>query len=485
MRIYVTIKLLVSLCLSIGLISASTAQDNSNQIVIGEELKIFSDTLNEERTILVGKPASYEQGNESYPIMIVLDGGSHFHYTTGLTRYLAINQFIPELLVIAIQNTDRSRDLTPPSQVQTEIERLPTHGGAANFQTFIADELIPWVEENYRTRPYKILVGHSFGGLFAINSLVTRPEIFDAYIAISPSLQWNDQRLVDRAETFFDNTEELDISLFMTVGNEGNSLLGGVRKLSGVLDEKSPSGFEWHFEHMPLETHGSVPQRSTYQGLEFIFSNWYLRNPGEFYSKYGMEAVERFYAIGDKKYGYERGLPASALLNIVAQLANSGELDDATDLLLRHKETAQPPAPFYEFIASANREAGNEQRAIQLYRFALATNPGSQIARQALTDLGEDFSDLIPDVTVKTAILAKYVGSYDVQQASTIDIMLEGDSLFREYNGTRYELLPRSDTEFYIEEDDIQYEFNFSNDGEVLGIAIRLNGGALLARKLN
>lgn len=485
MRIYATIKLLVSLCFFTALISPSSAQENSNPIVIGEEVKIFSDTLNEERTILVGKPASYDQGDESYPIMIVLDGGSHFHYTTGMTNYLANNQFIPELLVIAVQNTDRNRDLTPPSQVQSEIDRLPTHGGAANFQTFIADELLPWVDENYRTRPYKILVGHSFGGLFAINSLVTRPDIFDAYIAISPSLQWNDQRLVDRAETFFDNTEELDVSLFMTVGNEGNGLLGGVRKLSGVLDEKSPSGFDWHFEHMPMETHGSVPQRSTYQGLEFVFANWYMRNPDEFYSKYGMEAVERFYAIGDEKYGYERGLPASTVQNIVAQLANSGQVDEATELLLRHSETAQYPAGFYEFVASTNREAGNEQSAVELYRFALTINPGSQVARQALTDLGQDFSDLVPNVTVETAILAKYVGSYDVQQADTIDIMLEGDALFREYNGTRYELLPSSDTEFYVAEGDIQYAFNFDDEGEVLGIAIQLNGGASLARKLD
>ena len=484
MRIYPIIKLLASLYLGMALIGASSAQEDSNQIVIGEELKIFSDTLGEERSILVGKPASYEQGNESYPIMIVLDGGAHFHYTTGLTKYLASNQFIPELLVIAVQNTDRNRDLTPPSQVPREIEGLPTHGGATNFQTFLADELLPWIDENYRTRPYKILAGHSFGGLFAINSLVTRPELFDAYIAISPSLQWNDQRLVDRAEAFFDNTAKLDASLFMTVGNEGNGLLGGVRKLSGVLDEKAPSGFDWHFEHMPLETHGSVPQRSTYQGLEFVFANWYLRNPDEFYSKYGMDAIEQFYETGDNKYGYERGVPSSTLLNIIARLANSGQIGEANDLLLRRKDTLQAPAGFYEFIASTNREAGNKQQAIELYRLALATNPGSQASKQALTDLGEDFSDLIPDVSVEAAILAKYVGSYDVQQADTIDITLEGDSLFREYSGSRYELLPRSETEFYIAEDDIQYAFNFDSDGGVVGFAIRINGGTLQARKI-
>lgn len=485
MKIYPITKLLFSLCLGIALISASSAQDNSNQIVIGEELKVFSNILNEERTILVGKPASYEQGDESYPIMIVLDGDAHFHYTTGLTEYLANNQFIPELLVIAVQNTDRTRDLTPPSQVQREMEGFPSQGGAENFQTFIADELLPWVEENYRTHPYKILAGHSFGGLFAINSLVTRPEVFDAYIAISPSLQWNDQRLVDRAETFFDNTPKLDASLFMTVGNEGNGLLGGVRKLSGVLDEKSPSGFDWHFEHMPLETHGSVPQRSTYQGLEFIFANWFLRNPDEFYSKFGMDAVEKFYAIGDKKYGYERGIPTTTLLNIIAQLANSGEIGEATDLLLLSKHSIQAPAGFYEFIASANREAGDEHKAIELYRYALAANPGSQTSKQALTDLGADFSDLIVDVTVKNAVLAKYAGSYDVRQIDTIDITLEGDSLFREYSGTKYELLPRSDTEFYIAEDDIQYAFNFGDDGDVIGFSIQINGNTLQAQKLD
>lgn len=167
---------------------------------------------------------------------------------------------MPEMLVVAIENTDRTRDMTPPTQEPRFAERMPTNGGAAGFRAFIADELVPWLDENYRTRPYRILVGHSFGGLFAIDFLVTRPDVFNGYIAISPSLQWNEQRLLDRVEAFFDDTDELNASLFMTAGNEGGGLVGGARKLAGILEEKAPAGLALASIGIPLREEGRLDE---------------------------------------------------------------------------------------------------------------------------------------------------------------------------------------------------------------------------------
>jgi uncharacterized protein len=385
-----------SLFASCLLVAAQNAVHAQEDIIIGERISIFSEILDEERTIRVGKPFNYDQGDERYPVMFVLDGDVHFHHTTGLTGFLAFNQFVPSLLVVAIENTQRARDLTPPSEDPEVIAQVPTHGGAENFRSFLAEELIPWLEENYRTHPYRILVGHSLGGLFAIDSLISRTELFNAYIAISPSLQWDGQRTVGRAEAFFDDTQKLNASLFMTVGNEGRALLGGVRKLAGVLDEKAPEGFEWHFEHMPLETHGSVPLRSTYQGLEFIFSDWVMRDLLQTYNRYGIEAVERFYAERDQKYGYDGGVPEPAVASIGSELLQAGRLDELHDLLVRYRDTVQAPPPVLMRLAGGFRERGEADRAIGLYRQALEVNPNIEEARQALTELGSDFSDLLP-----------------------------------------------------------------------------------------
>src|SRR5690606_13046032 len=109
------------------------------------------------------------------------------------------------VFVVAIHNTDRGSDLTTPTSVQREIATFPTNGGADRFLRMLREELIPWVDANYRTNSYKILVGHSLGGLFTINTLITEPDAFDAYVAISPNLQWNEQDLVKRAEVFLDS----------------------------------------------------------------------------------------------------------------------------------------------------------------------------------------------------------------------------------------------------------------------------------------
>jgi uncharacterized protein len=381
-----------SFCLLL-LLLAPSAPSAQEDIVIGERISIFSDVLDEERSIRVGKPRGYDEGDQHYPVMFVLDGDVHFHHTTGVARFLAANEFVPNMLVVAIENTNRSRDLTPPTEDAELLAELPAQGGADNFRSFLADELLPWVEAHYRTHPYRILVGHSLGGLFAIDTLISRPDLFHGYIAISPSLQWDRQSIVPRAEAFFDATPELQAALFMTVADEGRGLLGGVRKLAGVLDEKAPNGFEWRFEHMPEETHGSVPLRSTHHGLEFIFSDWLIRKPLETYNRYGIEEIDRFYAESNAKYGFDRSVPESTVAVIGTSLLESERLDEVYDLLIRYRDTIRPPPAPLMRLANGFRARGEAARAIELYERVLETNPNFEPARKALTELGGDSSD--------------------------------------------------------------------------------------------
>ena len=262
----------------VALAQSARSAETDDPFVIGERQEIFSEILDETRQLIVGVPGDYDSNQEAYPVLYLLDGNSHFHHTTATADYLARNGRIPRTIVVAIPNTDRTRDLTPSAHSPEAAESFPTHGGADTFLRFISDELMPWMGEHYRTRSHATLIGHSFGGLFALHALVSRPDVFDAYVAISPSLQWDEQRLVKQADTMFARTPELTADLYMTVGNEGGTLLGGVRKFSGVLDEHAPRGFRWAFQLMEEETHGSVPLRSTQQGLEAVLAGWYLHD---------------------------------------------------------------------------------------------------------------------------------------------------------------------------------------------------------------
>ena len=203
-------------------LSAGLAQEAGEPVVIGERFEVESEILGETRPIIIGKPQSYDSGQDSFAVVYVLDGAGHFHHTTAITRFLAANDRIPEMLVVGVPNfTNRGRDLTPPAEGDVDLSLFPDHGGADDFLRFLTDELMPWVGERYRTRQHRVLIGHSLGGLFALHTLVTQPEVFAGYIAISPSLQWDDQALVDQAETFFEDMDELVADLYMTMGDEG------------------------------------------------------------------------------------------------------------------------------------------------------------------------------------------------------------------------------------------------------------------------
>ena len=193
-------------CLIIFAPQESLAQDAEPFLSLGETRALHSNVLGEQREIIVGVPAGYEGGDETYPVVYLLDGPSHFHHTTGTARFLARNGRMPDVIVVAIPNTDRTRDLSPPVYSDAGPARSSS-GGADNFLEFISAELKPFIDENYRTRPYAILIGHSLGGLFANHALVHRPDAFNAYISISPSLWWDEQRLVAQADSAFDHVD--------------------------------------------------------------------------------------------------------------------------------------------------------------------------------------------------------------------------------------------------------------------------------------
>jgi len=374
--------------------SAASAQTLPPQWVIGETIELESQILNETRQLTIGKPYSYDTSEDSYPVLYLLDGPSHFSYTTSIAEYLSRNQRIPEMLVVAIANTNRIRDLSPPSQQEKEIERVPTHGGADNFLRFISEELAPWIDENYRTIPHRILIGHSLGGLFAIHTLVTDPTVFDSYIVVSPNLDWNDQRLVTEAEAFFEKRPDLSARLYMTVGNEGGALLGGVRKLSGVLDEFAPTGLKWQFTWMPEETHGSVPLPSTLEGLQFVFSDYYLADVVEMFEERGLDGIKDFFARSGERLGIERKPPLGSFIELWNRLLAAGRLDDAATLVEQDPETFSPPIDeqllieAWTWLAQGYANNNNEERAVEFYRKLVEADPENESAIRALNELG-------------------------------------------------------------------------------------------------
>lgn len=161
-----TLKILI-IVLFTGLMHAQLADKN---ITLATRAVVTSDIMGEKRPIIIYTPVGYENSTNTYPLLYVLDGSvGTVHYSSAVTSYLSSVRRCPEMIVVAIPNVNRNRDLTPTNSnlnaMKKEIVRRGEWGEGDKFLSFIEKELFPYIESNYRTKPYKIFAGHSFGGL--------------------------------------------------------------------------------------------------------------------------------------------------------------------------------------------------------------------------------------------------------------------------------------------------------------------------------
>ncbi len=377
------ISLLVAgLCLA-GNLSGLYAEDNTAQIVIGESIHFRSQILDEEREIFIFCPRGYGQGDRKFPVLYLLDAEYQFHYVTGVVAFLSEIGHIPEMIVVGITNTDRERDLTPEPGEQQK-KRFPTSGGAEEFLTFLQDELIPYIESRYRIQPFKVLAGWSLGGLFSIHAMLSRSETFDAYIAMSPSLYWNDQIESAKAAKLFRDRTSFRKTLFMTMGNERDEMVGSSEKFSKVLENDAPPDFSWKYEPMPEETHSSIKLKSIYRGLEFIFSD--LRYAGTIKDA----GFKDHYNTLAEKYGYSINLSQDFLFDAYTIYWEKKRYNDAVDVVAffstRHPEAFRGLLPRFVQAAKELMESKHYESAIELYTLVANVNDKIFAAFKGLGD---------------------------------------------------------------------------------------------------
>lgn len=336
-----------------------------------------SQVLGEERVVFVRTPAAYAQGAERFPVLYMTDGVAQLGHTAATIEFLARSQRVPEMIVVAIANTDRTRDLTPtrPKAGADGTDPFPTSGGADAFLRFIETELIPLVESRYRTQPYRVFAGHSFGGLLAVHAFATRPELFNAYIAVSPSLWWDDESPVKRTEELFKARKELNRSLYVTLGDEGGNMQTSYDRFRKLLEKHGPSGLSWGTRLMQDEDHGSVVLRSHYQGLRHVFSDW--RVPPETAAA-GLPAIDGHYAKLSKKMGYEVATPEQLINLLGYRLLGEGKADEAIKVFKANVERYPGSANVYDSLAEAYERSGRVDLAVENY--ARAVSRGAETA---------------------------------------------------------------------------------------------------------
>lgn len=377
-------------------IHAANAQV-AQQLVIGQAFSLRSEVMKEDRPIVISVPDSYRSGNASYPVLYVLDGRSHIFHTASTARFLARNGFMPQMIVVGIGNTNRNRtrDLTPPTD--GDDERFANAGQADRFLAFINDELFPYVENNFRTAPYRILVGHSFGGLCAIHALVSKPEMFNGYLSFSPTLWWNNEAATKKAKTMFREGGLDHKSLYLTLGDEPGNMRTSFDAFVDVLEKYAPEGFQWDSRILEDETHGSVPLRSTYQGLKSIFAGWQV--PQEKFSAADMAGIRAHMKGLSRKFGYDIKVPENTINNLGYRLIAAGDAEKAIRIFKYNVELYPDSANVYDSLGEALEAAGKLISAQANYRKAIERgrkirDPNLRVYQQHLEKVTEKLQNI-------------------------------------------------------------------------------------------
>jgi len=266
------------------------------------------------------------------------------------------------MLVVAIVNVDRNRDFSP-----TELSQRPTSGGAKKFMNFISDELFPFVERNYRTKSFNVLMGHSLGGTFATYVLLNKPELFKGYISISPYLMYNNNFLVRETESKLKLKYTDGTVYYMTVGNEPN-YFEALDYFAKTIRTKSPKGLGFEYTQMLEDDHGSVPHLSIYNGLLFIYSDWKL-DPEVF--KEGMAAIDKHYKKVSKKYDYEIAAPENTINQLGYTYLANNDFDDAIIVFKENVERFPKSANVYDSLGEAYEKNGQLDLAKENYSKAV------------------------------------------------------------------------------------------------------------------
>ncbi len=362
---------------------AQAPADAGTPLEIGRTYRIESRTLSETRVIDVVLPASYgSDSTRRYPLLLVLDGEYEHQIAASISQFYAETGQVPEMIVVGVRNTNRQRDMTTPPVTGFQLPpEAPEAGGAERFLAFLGDELLPYLDQRYRTTPLRVIVGHSLGGLLSIYALAHRPELFTGYILMEPSAWWNRGAEVDQAKAM----------LQQPAGRHARVML--VNMTSWGLDTTRWGGDKPMIRELRAsgETHSSMAISGIMQGLRTLFADF---KPTQWQPGTRPSAMLNRYDSLAARVGYAVPIPEDAYATVVRMSLDSRHFDDAERVLQRWERSLGASEESRAFHERLTRERATLQPANFIPLEFPARRP---TARQAAPFIGRWVTIAQPD----------------------------------------------------------------------------------------
>jgi predicted alpha/beta superfamily hydrolase len=482
----------VSLIIFLAAINIVANAQNEESILIGKKITIFSSILKENRKIWIYNPsqtAINPIADKRYPVVYVLDGDAHFLSTVGMIQQLSQangNAILPEMIVVGIENTNRLKDLTP------SLVTSDNNAKANPFVNFLETELIPYVDKNYNTAPYRILVGHSLGGLTAIDMLTNFPQYFNAYIAIDPSMWYDHEKFLNNTISQIPSKNLQGTRLFIGTANtmprgmtlsaleKDNSTetqhIRSIFKLDKFIKNNPTSGLKYSQKYYENENHLSVPLISEYDGLRFVFDYYLLDITEKDFtdsSSFIATKYKQHYDKVSKETGYKNA-PPEAFINYLGYDALSKKQYNRAEALLKLNIENYPNSNnVYDSYADFLVAKQDSMNAVTYYKKALAIkNDAATLHKlQAITS-SEKF-------TLSKNELQKYAGVYILETYNiAVELGIRGDKLWATVIGQEDdELAPLSKDVFNVKnKQGYTITFQMGDDRAIAFTSVQPNG---------
>lgn len=463
------------LCILTAALTFAAKAQNDNKIVIGKIDSVYSNILREQRKVWVYTPdmtLGNHDPNQHYPVLYLLDGDSHFHSVVGLVQQLSQangNAVLPEMIIVGITNTDRTRDLTP-THVINDLPAMDgnfsrTSGGGQNFIAFMEKELMPHIDSLYPTAPYKVLVGHSFGGLTVMDVLTNHTKLFNACIAIDPSMWYDHERFLTATENKLSEKKYNGTRLYVGIANTMPKAMNlaqmkkdmtpdtrhirSIFELDKFLKANTQNGLKYASKYYDNDSHVSAPMISEYDGLRFILDYYRINITEKDFADTSDAIVSKYkkhYNLVTNEMGYKVS-PPELFINYLGQdaIANNHRTKAAA-LFKKNIENYPNSSNVYSAYADLLAIQKDTVNAIANYKKALAIHEDASIKIKL------DALERKEIFTLTEHELQKYAGVFDIKEFQvTVTLQVRKGALWASVPGQNDdEFIPVSTDTFTV-----------------------------------
>ena len=412
---------------------------------IAERYQLTSEQLSETREFYLSLPASYDNSQHHYSVLYLLDADQNMEHAVASARMLAQWRGIPELIIVGIPSTNRLRDFTPTQ----DLNYSEQSGGGELFMAFLKQELIPYIDANYRTHPFRILSGHSLSGLLASNELMLTSSPFNAFIITAPSLWWNDFEILKIAEQNFKQNQRESKAAYFGIGElDGYGMKQELLRYIAAIEASGNDRVRFDHREYSGEGHMSAPMSVTYDGLISVFADIpYLKESWDSFSSDAFTAREENLRAN---YGSTALQMAETYIGLANYLLEHGNFNGAVTVFTINAELNPEYAPYYDWLANAYVLAGNVEKAIEVYRTAYDISSTAINGQGNANQYLEQIELLSHPVELSDENIRSFVGCYGEGEDSYAIYSKDGRLYGRHSDWQDFELFAKTTKQFFM-----------------------------------